>query len=1381
MPSKETSSTPLSARFTPAGLRSTWLSSRWLRLVVWALATLLLLGVLAYAGVPPLVKWQIQKIGSDKLGRAVTVGSVDFTPWSLELTLHDLAIAGSNTSVAPAAPPQLTIRRIYVNAELESLLRLAPVADAITVQEPIARLARLPDGRLDIDDVLTRLKPSPDAPQGQLPQFSLYNLNVTGGSLAFTDQAVKPGSRVGEASVHALKELTLGVPFLSNLASEREITTEPRLAFTLDGSRFDSAAVGTPFARTRKTDASLKVAAFDLQPWLAYFPDSLPFRVRSGMLDADLTIAFEQTPTAKVKLSGRVAVEKGQINTAPGRAAGDKPATPGGDLLAFDRLTVTLADVRPLERIVRLSSLELNRPVLDVVRNQGGQLNLVPPAVASPALPARAKASAPTAAASAPARSTAAPPADVWRVELARAAVKGGTLRWRDESLPQAAALALSNVAIEAAAIKWPFAASQPAQFKGSAGLDAAAAARGNLAARPATARAQASAKSKSAATQQAQTQSVPAVPAGPVASTDAPAPTVQATGPARLNFSGSATDRAAQMTVTLNGWPLALAAPYIEPFLQPVVSGVLDADSSVKWQAAEPGQAQVLTIAVPQLAVANVTLAQDQTSLVSMRRIDVAGLEIDLSARAVKVATLQLTQPELRVERDAGRRWMFERWLVGRDAASSPDRADVAATRAGATEPSPWAVAVNELAIDGGALAFADRAVTPAVAFDISALNARLGALVLGGLDAADSAKAAGAQGKPAMPLTASLRIGAGRGTAPGPVEFKGTVGFSPAQAQGQFTARAVPVHAFEPYFGESLNIDVLRADTGFTGKLAYRQTPAGAAFSMKGDATVEQFRANTLAPAEELLAWKSLKLGGLALLFEPGVATRVDVAQTALTDFFARVIVTPEGRINLQDLLRKPGTPANVPDAIKAASVATNSGAARARPKRAAGQDDAQAGLPDAAATADSPRAAAPARPGASGPPAVVNFGPIELASGRVFFSDRFIKPNYSANLTQLNGRLSAFSSAPAGSGAAPQMADLELRGRAEESASLEITGKLNPLADPLALDITGKVRDLELPPLSPYAVKYAGYGITRGKLSMDVNYVITPAGQLTASNKLTLNQLSFGEKVDGAPASLPVKLAVALLADRNGTINLDIPIRGSLNDPEFSLAPLIARALVNVVARAITAPFSLLGKVFQGGGGGGGGSDDAANSVTFAAGSAQLSPEAQVGLDQVAKALAERPSLRLTVTGTASLQAEREALKRARLDARLRAEKIRASGGTADGASAGASPAIAAAEYPALLKEVYKRAELPGRPRNFIGLDKDIPTAEMEQLLLTSIEVDEAAVRELAVQRAVAVKGYLAAAGLPPERLVLGAAKTQGGTAPWTPRAELNLAMQ
>ena len=420
-------------------------------------------------------------------------------------------------------------------------------------------------------------------------------------------------------------------------------------------------------------------------------------------------------------------------------------------------------------------------------------------------------------------------------------------------------------------------------------------------------------------------------------------------------------------------------------------------------------------------------------------------------------------------------------------------------------------------------------------------------------------------------------------------------------------------------------------------------------------------------------------------------------------------------------------------------------------------------------------------------------------------MFFSDRFVKPNYSANLSELTGKLSAFSSVPVsamaqgpGHGAAgvsgtagvtgsaagvpgpadavatpviaPQMADLELRGRAEGTASLEILGKLNPLAKPLALDIKGKVRDLELAPLSPYSVKYAGYGIERGKLSVDIGYVVLPDGQLSATNNIILNQLTFGDKVDGAPNSLPVKLAVALLADRHGVIDINLPISGSLNDPQFRLWPIIFKVIVNLIVKAITSPFSLLASAFGGGG-------DELSMVGFAPGSATLGPDARVGLDKVAKALTDRPGLKMTVVGTASLEAEREAYKRERLKALLQAEKRRVAVAGGVAGQAATVGLVTDTEAPALLKEVYKRADM-AKPRNLIGIAKDISANEMEALLLANISVTEDAMRELALQRGVAVKDYLAEKQLPPERLFLGAARPVAPDAKWSPRAELNL---
>jgi hypothetical protein len=243
------------------------------------------------------------------------------------------------------------------------------------------------------------------------------------------------------------------------------------------------------------------------------------------------------------------------------------------------------------------------------------------------------------------------------------------------------------------------------------------------------------------------------------------------------------------------------------------------------------------------------------------------------------------------------------------------------------------------------------------------------------------------------------------------------------------------------------------------------------------------------------------------------------------------------------------------------------------------------------------------------------------------------------------------------------------------------------------------------------------------------------------------------------------------VALLADRNGVIDVDLPLRGSLNDPQFSIGPLIFKAIVNLIVKAATSPFSLLT------GGLGGGSGES-STVTFEPGSSVLSASAKESLDKVAKALTERPTLQMTVVGTSSLEQERDAYQRQRLRQLAQAEKRRAA---VRGGQAGTDvPPVTDAEYPELLTAVYKRADIT-KPRNMVGLAKDLPVKEMENLLITSIPVDEESMRQLAVERGAVVRDYLLAQKLPSERLFLGAVKTKASGADWKPGAELNLAMK
>lgn len=1205
--------------------------NKWLRAALWLIATVAVMWALAWLFVPALLKQQLEQAASEQLGRKVSVGQIDFKPWTLELAIHDLAIASQD-----GASTQLQFKRLYANAEMESLLRLAPVVEALTLDGLQIRLTHFGGGKYDVDDLIARFnKPSPE-PTGDLMRFALFNLFLTGGSFDFDDRSA--------GKKHTLRELNLALPFLSNLESRRNVTVEPKLAFNFNGSSFDSSAQTTPFASTRKTDASIRLRDFDLARYLPYVPANVPVRLQQGVLGAELQLAFEQSAKPLVRITGSVQLAGVKVADALGQP-----------LLALEGLKVSLADVRPLEGLVSLGVLELNAPQLNILRDAGGRINLVPAAAAA-AVP-------PTAAASA----SAAPGAtagSLWNLALAKLVLSDGALTWSDATLAPGAELVVRQLALEATGLTWPV--GNPVQFQGQATVGA-----------------------------------------------DAP-----------LKFGGSGTDQAATVQLSVAGLPLGVAAPYLAQFLQPSLRGKLSADLEWGWKAPD-ALLLVESLVLSDLVLADPT-APAKAELASVKRVSLSKARIDLARQTVAVGKLGIERPTVALLRAADQRWMFESWIKA--APQSPAASPKPAATQNAQVAAPWSVVVSDFVLDGGTLGFEDQAAPTPVAFEL------LGLKLL--------ARDANLDGKRAIPLQLSARLRSARNE-PGLLDYKGSVQLAPLLAQGNVVLTQIPVHLFEPYFGGGLNIELLRADASFKGEVRYAASAAGPTLKLTGDSALEEFRANTrssgaagLQLGEELLTWKALNLRGIDLALAPGAATVLSVKETALSDYFARVIVFPDGRINLQNLV-KPDNPTGAAAPAVAASAAP-------------------------AATSSV----------AAGPAPVIRIGPVSLINGKVFFSDRFVKPNYSANLSELTGKLSAFSS-QAGPGPA-QLADVELRGRAEGTASLEIVGKLNPLAKPLALDIKGIVRDLELAPLSPYSIKFAGHGIERGKLSVDVAYLVSPDGQLTASNKLVLNQLTFGDKVDGAPASLPVKLAVALLADRNGVIDINLPISGSLNDPQFSLGPIIFKVIVNLVVKAITAPFSLLASAFGGGG-------DELGMVAFGPGSAVLQQDAKAGLDKVVQALTDRPGLKLTVVGTASLEAEREAFKQERLRALLLVEKRRglvSASGAASVTDAGNVVSVADAEKPALLKEVYKRADI-SKPRNAAGIATDLTDSEMEALLLANIPVTEDAMRELALQRGVAVKDYLASRQLPVERLFLGAAKPVAPDPKWTPRAELTLA--
>src|SRR5512146_678343 len=344
----------------------------------------------------------------------------------------------------------------------------------------------------------------------------------------------------------------------------------------------------------------------------------------------------------------------------------------------------------------------------------------------------------------------------------------------------------------------------------------------------------------------------------------------------------------------------------------------------------------------------------------------------------------------------------------------------------------------------------------------------------------------------------------------------------------------------------------------------------------------------------------------------------------------------------------------------------------------------------------------------------------------------------------MVNLGGRISGLSSA------ANILADVDLRGNLENQSPLRITGRINPLRDVLFVDLKVSFNDIELSPITPYSGTFLGYAVDKGKLYLDLTYHIEKK-ELNSQNKVFIDQLTFGRKVESDKAtSLPVRLAVALLKDRKGEIHLDLPVAGRTDDPKFSVWRVVLQMLRNLLVKAATSPLTLLQSAF-------GGKADF-STINFASGSARLADSEQEKLRNLARALNDRPALKLEVTGFVDRERDPEGYRSELLEKKMKTEKFlaRVKENRAGAGESADAMVIAPQEYSTWLKAVYRKEKFP-KPRNFIGMIKDLPDEEMKKLILAHTVVGQAELQGLARERAVAVRTFLITEGkLPPERI-------------------------
>lgn len=499
------------------------------------------------------------------------------------------------------------------------------------------------------------------------------------------------------------------------------------------------------------------------------------------------------------------------------------------------------------------------------------------------------------------------------------------------------------------------------------------------------------------------------------------------------------------------------------------------------------------------------------------------------------------------------------------------------------------------------------------------------------------------------------------------------GTLLHSPLTVEGQFAIEQLDLTPANNYIPADIRLSLASAklDTTLAFSLRHQESLGG---RISGSLGLGGF--SVTGSDTELLRWESLQFDALNIDLEP---LNIAVAEVSLTNYLARIQVQSDGQVNFNQI----------------------------------------------AAVQEEEREAAELAEGAPLKLPPLQIDELTLQGGEVSFVDHHLPQLFSTTMYALGGRISGLTSTVG------EYASVDLRGALENHAPLSISGRIAPLAGDLDTELKIRFSDIDLAPVTPYSGTYLGYRIAKGKLYLDLDYRIAKR-QVKASNRIFLDQFTFGDRVESTEVTgLPVRLAVALLKDRQGEIHLDLPVSGSSDDPEFGIFSTAMTLLKNLLVRAATAPFSLLASMFGGG-------DEDFSQIDFPAGSASLTPNDREKLATLALMLSERPSLLLEISAFVDPENDPEGLRREALK-----QQVEAAWRTA--VKPRTDQAISAREYLENLFQIYTSARFP-KPHNPFGIPKKLPPAEMEKLLLANILVGAEELHSLAKERAAAVQAEL-----------------------------------
>lgn len=534
----------------------------------------------------------------------------------------------------------------------------------------------------------------------------------------------------------------------------------------------------------------------------------------------------------------------------------------------------------------------------------------------------------------------------------------------------------------------------------------------------------------------------------------------------------------------------------------------------------------------------------------------------------------------------------------------------------------------------------------------------------------------------KKPLPVDLSLKL-----NETGTIGVQGKVTVEPLIVDAALKLEHIDIHPFQPYLDQFLNADVQDGAIDLKGALHFaKEHPNEPLLRFQGDLAVNQLAVVDRKEFDNVVTWKGLAVNRVALDVEP---TAVKIAEVVWQEPSMQMVVEADGQLNVSQLAASP------PSGDQAAAEQSE---AKKSPTKAA-------------------------------EPVSVTIDQVKLVKLAARFEDRSIEPNVKTSLTEFGGTIKGLSSKQL------KKADVNLTGRIGRAARLNIVGKINPLSEDAFTDLVITLGGMDLTPVGSYSGKYAGYGLSKGKLSLDLKYKVSQK-VLEAENLVQVDQLTFGEKTNSPEAtSLPVPLIVGLLKDRKGLIEVDMPIRGDLNDPDFKYGRVVLSTLLNLLTKVVASPFSLMGKLIPGGG-----NEEELQFIEFEPGSAALLDSEVHKLEALEKALDERAGLRLDIKGTTD--ATRDV-------AELQTRKLREQLFSMSGGKKPDQEELSPKEEQRLVEKLY--AKLPAPDPSVTPAEPTQPTVEdMKRKLAAAIQISPSELEALAHQRAEAIRGYLLEGG-------------------------------